>query len=99
MSVHVPAGFFELLLNVKAGLCFVPGFYHPGSTTVNPLAIAYVNPLAGYFFSSTQLQSPRASHPAVQLNPERTGLFTCIPNQHKMFAVFFWPGALSKQRY
>ena len=41
MSVHVPVGFFELLLNVKASLCFAPGFYHPGSTTVNPLAIAY----------------------------------------------------------
>lgn len=88
MSVHVPVVFFELLLNVKASLCFAPGFYHTGSTTVNPLAIAYVNPLTGYFFSSTQYQSPQASHPPAQLNPESTKLFTCIPNQHKMFAVF-----------
>lgn len=39
MSVHVLVGFFELLLSVKVILCFVPGFYHPGSTTVNRLAI------------------------------------------------------------
>ena len=88
MSVHVPVGFFELLLNVKASLCFAPGFYHPGSTTVSPLAIAYINLLAGYFFSSIQHQCPQASHPPVQLNPESAGQFICIPNQHKMFAVF-----------
>lgn len=41
MSVHVPVAFLELLLNVKASLCFAPGFYNPGSTTVNPLASAY----------------------------------------------------------
>lgn len=63
-------------------------FYNPGSTTVNPLAIAYVNPLAGYFFSSAQHQSLQASHLALQLNPESAGLFTCIPNQHKTFPVF-----------
>lgn len=88
MSVHVPVGFFELLLNVKVSLCFTPVFYNPGSTTVNPLAIAYVTPLAGCFFSSTQHQSLQASHLALQLNPGSTGLFTRIPNQHKTFAVF-----------
>lgn len=53
MSVHVPVEFLEFLLSVKVSLCFVPGFYHPGSTTVNPLPTAYVNPLCGYFFSSS----------------------------------------------
>lgn len=58
MSVHVPVVSSQLLLNVKASLCFAPAFYHPGSTTVDPPAIAYVNLLAGYFFSSTQHQPP-----------------------------------------
>lgn len=39
MSVHVPVGFAELLPSVKIIPCFAPAFYHPGSITVDPLAI------------------------------------------------------------
>lgn len=77
--------FFELLLDV----CVLRlGFITEAPLLSILLQLLIFLPLAGYFFSSIPPQSPQASPPAVQLNPERAGLFSSIPNQQKISAMF-----------
>lgn len=80
MSVHVPVGFFELLLDVKNSLYFDLGFYHPGDFFFFLLLLDITFPLSHHI--------PHSSHSVVQLNPERAGLFPDIPNLHQIAAEF-----------
>ena len=81
MSVHVPVGFFELLLDVKTSLHFDLGFYHPGDFFFFLLLLDITFPLSHH-------SPPHSSHSVVQLNPEMAGLFPDIPKLHQIAAEF-----------
>lgn len=81
MTVRVPVGFFELLLDVKTSLHFLLGFYQHAISYFFLLLLDVTSPLSHH-------SCPHSSRSVVQLNPESAGLFPYIPNLHQIAAEF-----------